>query len=71
MCQETSRSKVNFNKFFKKAIKICTYHFNHVHLNDMYILNGLYANNTSVVAIIPNQTFCLVYHIWQLIYMIQ
>ena len=33
-------------------------------LNNLYILNGLYVNNTSQLAIIANQAF------WHLVYMI-
>ena len=29
-----------------------------IHLNDLYVLNGLYANDTSQEAITPYQAFC-------------
>ena len=29
-----------------------------VHLNHPYVLKGTYVNDTSLVAITPNQTFC-------------
>ena len=34
-----------------------------VHLNNLYVLDGLYVSDTSLVAIIPNQSFCWVYDI--------
>ena len=29
-----------------------------IHLNDRYVLNELYVNDTSLVMITPNQAFC-------------
>ena len=41
-----------------------------VHSNDLHMLN-MYVNHKSLVSIVPNQIFYLVYDIWQLVSMIQ
>ena len=38
-------------------------HWRFVHVNNLYVSNGSYEKNTTLLTITPNQAFCQVYNI--------